>query len=123
MKKILNGLSAIALSTALGCASLDEGKIISLGYLERKGELKRVEIDNYVGSNEALDEMLNFYKGRYAFKSFDVLDENGNVVGRFVHGRMEGLHYRKFATDEIYLIDGNVTKDNLPNNYKLKQFN
>ncbi len=120
---IKDSLLVVALSAIVsGCALFSNRNIISLGYLEKKGQLTRVDFEKYVLSEEAWDSTLTFYNNKYNLRDLEVLDENGNVIGRFAYGRMEGLHYRQFATNKDLLIEENVTEDTLPYNYRLRNF-
>ncbi len=97
--KIKRNLLSLALvATLSGCATNYTRPSI--------GELESIDVNKFVGTEEQIEEYLQWANRRYRMKILEIYDENNIQVGLYGYGRMEGLHYREFSTNEKYLGEG-----------------
>jgi len=91
------------LVAVVGCAHLEIGGPLLHG-------MDPARIDRFVTNQERMVPI------REEFRTHDwlIYDKDGKVVGWFTRVRMEGLHFRQFASNERYFTSSYLGGPNLP---------
>ncbi len=100
------GLSALLFATGCATSDLDRKIMGSKHEVEKKSHRQDLGYRQSVVPAEVISLYLQNPNGA-RLRAWNLLDEDGAVVGIYAEGRSYGLHFRELTTDK-YMLDGNV---------------